>query len=109
MSMWRNSVILLIAVIVTAMAVINVRYHVRTLTVQLEQAREQEQQLQIEWSTRQVQQVSAAKNDRIAEMVTSQGMERVDPSSTYYMKPKAAANATNAPSTTPNPPTQAAP
>ena len=88
MSMWRNSVILLIAVIVTAMVVINVRYHVRTLTVQLEQAREQEQQLQIEWSTRQVQQVSAAKNDRIAEIVAGQGMERVDPSSTYYMTPK---------------------
>ena len=89
MSMWRNSVILLIAVIAVAMAVINVRYHVRTLTVQLEQVREQEQQLQTEWSTRQVQQVSAAKNDRIAEIVVGQGMERVNPSSTYYMTPKA--------------------
>ena len=107
--MWRNSVVLLIAVIAAAMAVINVRYHVRTLTVQLEQARDQEQQLQIEWSTRQVQQVSAAKNDRIAEMVTSQGMERVDPSSTYYMKPKDLPNTPNAPSTTPNSPGQAAP
>ena len=89
MSMWRNSVILLIAVIAAAMAVINVRYRVRTLTVQLEQVREQEQQLQTEWSTRQVQQVSAAKNDRIAEIVVGQGMERVNPSSTYYMTPKA--------------------
>lgn len=88
MSMWRNSVILLIAVIAAAMAVINVRYRVRTLTVQLEQVREQEQQLQTEWSTRQVQQVSAAKNDRIAEIVAGQGMERVNPSSTYYMTPK---------------------
>ena len=88
MSMWRNSVILLIAVVAAAMAVIDVRYRERTLTVQLEQAREQEQQLQIEWSTRQVQQVSAAKNDRIAEIVAGQGMERVNPSSTYYMTPK---------------------
>lgn len=88
MSMWRNSVILLIAVIAAAMAVINVRYRVRTLTVQLEQVREQEQQLQTEWSTRQVQQVSATKNDRIAEIVSGQGMERVNPSSTYYMTPK---------------------
>lgn len=90
MSVWRNSIILLIAVIAAAMAVINVRYRVRMLTVQLEQVREQEQQLQIEWSTRQVQQVSAAKNDRIAEIVAGQGMERVNPSSTYYMTPKAA-------------------
>ena len=87
MSMWRNSVILLIAVVAAAMAVIDVRYRVRTLTVQLEQAREQEQQLQIEWSTRQVQQVSAAKNDRIAQQVIKQNIQHVDPSLTYYMTP----------------------
>ncbi len=91
--MWRKSMVLLIAVIASAMAVINVRYQVRTLTVQLEKARDQEQQLQVEWSARQVQQVSATKNDRIAEMVAQQGMQRVDPSVTYYMTPKSADNA----------------
>ena len=92
MSMWRNSVVLLMMVVAVAMAVINARYQVRTLTVKLEQAREQEQQLQVEWSARQVQQVSAAKNDRIAEIVAGQGMERVDPSTTYYMTPKTPAS-----------------
>ena len=87
---WRSSIVLLSAVIVMAMMVINVRHQSRVLNTQLEQARAYEQQLQIEWSTRQVQQVSAAKNDRIAEIVAGQGMERVNPSSTYYMTPKAA-------------------
>lgn len=87
MSMWRNSMILLMMVVAVAMAVINVRHQVRRNNVQLEQARTQEQQLQVEWSARQVQQVSAAKNDRIAQAVVNQGMQRVDPSMTYYMTP----------------------
>ena len=90
MSMWRNSMILLMMVVAVAMAVINVRHQVRRNNVQLEQARTQEQQLQVEWSARQVQQVSAAKNDRIAQAVVNQGMQRVDPSMTYYMTPGAA-------------------
>lgn len=57
---WRGSIILLSAVIVMAMMVVNVRHQARVLTVQLEQARAYEQQLQVEWSTRQVQQVAAA-------------------------------------------------
>ena len=86
---WRGSIILLSAVIVMAMMVVNVRHQARVLTVQLEQARAYEQQLQVEWSTRQVQQVSAAKNDKIAELVGRQDMQRVDPSVTYYMNPNA--------------------
>ena len=85
---WRSSIVLLSAVIVMAMMVINVRHQSRVLNTQLEQARAHEQQLQIEWSTRQVQQVSAAKNDKIAEVVSRQDMQRVDPSVTYYMTPK---------------------
>lgn len=84
---WRGSIILLSAVIVMAMMVVNVRHQARVLTVELEQARAYEQQLQVEWSTRQVQQVSAAKNDKIAEVVSRQDMQRVDPSVTYYMTP----------------------
>lgn len=101
---WRSSILLLSAVIVMAMLVINTRHQARVLTVQLEQARAYEQQLQVEWSTRQVQQVSAAKNDKIAEVVSRQDMQRVDPSVTFYMTPKLngtagvanAANVTNA-------------
>ena len=85
---WRSSIVLLSAVIVMAMLVINVRHQSRVFNTQLEQARAHEQQLQIEWSTRQVQQVSAAKNDKIAEVVSRQDMQRVDPSVTYYMTPK---------------------
>ena len=85
---WRSSIVLLSAVIVMAMMVINVRHQARVLNTQLEQARAYEQQLQVEWSTRQVQQVSAAKNDKIAEVVSRQDMQRVDPSVTYYMTPK---------------------
>lgn len=88
---WRSSIVLLSAVIVMAMMVINVRHQSRVLNTQLEQARAYEQQLQIEWSTRQVQQVSAAKNDKIAEVVSRQDMQRVDPSVTYYMTPKTSA------------------
>ena len=84
---WRGSIILLSAVIVMAMMVVNVRHQARVLTVELEKARAYEQQLQVEWSTRQVQQVSAAKNDKIAEVVSRQDMQRVDPSVTYYMTP----------------------
>ena len=91
---WRSSIVLLSAVIVMAMMVINVRHQARVLNTQLEQARAYEQQLQVEWSTRQVQQVSAAKNDKIAEVVSRQDMQRVDPSVTYYMTPKT--NGTNA-------------
>lgn len=85
---WRSSIVLLSAVIVMAMMVINVRHQSRVFNTQLEQARAHEQQLQIEWSTRQVQQVSAAKNDKIADLVSRQDMQRVDPSVTYYMTPK---------------------
>lgn len=97
---WRGSIILLSAVIVMAMMVVNVRHQARVLTVQLEQARAYEQQLQVEWSTRQVQQVAAAKNDKIADEVSRQDMQRVDPSVTYYMTPNAtgaSGNATNSP------------
>ncbi len=85
---WRSSIVLLSAVIVMAMLVINVRHQGRVLNTELEKARAYEQQLQVEWSTRQVQQVSAAKNDKIAEVVSRQDMQRVDPSVTYYMTPK---------------------
>ena len=102
---WRSSIVLLSAVIVMAMMVINVRHQARSLTVQLEQARAQEQQLQVEWSTRQVQQVAAAKNDKIAEEVSRQDMQRVDPSVTFYMTPNNASAANNSavasPSATP--------
>lgn len=98
---WRSSIVLLSAVIVMAMMVINVRHQSRVLNTQLEQARAHEQQLQIEWSTRQVQQVSAAKNDKIAEVVGRQDMRRVDPSVTYYMTPKAATADAGAAATAP--------
>lgn len=99
---WRSSIVLLSAVIVMAMMVINVRHQGRVLNTELEKARAYEQQLQVEWSTRQVQQVSAAKNDKIAEVVSRQDMQRVDPSVTYYMTPKTtAANAGAATSPTP--------
>ena len=98
---WRSSIVLLSAVIVMAMMVINVRHQSRVLNTQLEQARAHEPQLQIEWSTRQVQQVSAAKNDKIAEVVSRQDMQRVDPSVTYYMTPKAATADAGAAATAP--------
>jgi len=88
---WRTTLILLTAVIACAMAVVNVRYQTRNLNSVLEKARQQEQQLQVEWSTWQVQQVAASKNDRIASLVIKQDMQRVDPSVTYYMTPTPAA------------------
>lgn len=91
--MWRKSIVLLIALIMVTVAVVNVRYETRSINAQLEKARETEQQLQAEWNTYQVQQVSATKNDRIAELVTRQGMQRVDPTVTYYMTPNGSGNA----------------
>lgn len=84
---WRTTLLLLTAVIACAMAVVNVRYQSRSLNSALEKVRQQEQQLQVEWSTWQVQQVAASKNDRIASLVAKQDMQRVDPSVTYYMTP----------------------
>lgn len=78
---------MLIAVIACAMAVVNVRYAGRSTTIALEKARAQEQQLQVEWGAWQVQQVAASKNDRIAQQVEKQSMQRVDPSVTYYLTP----------------------
>jgi cell division protein FtsL len=88
---WRTTLLLLTAVIACAMAVVNVRYQSRSLSSALEKVRQQEQQLQVEWSTWQVQQVAASKNDRIASLVAKQDMQRVDPSVTYYMTPASVA------------------
>ena len=96
---WRTTLSLLIAVIVCAMFVVNVRYQSRALNTQLEKVRQQEQQLQVEWSTWQVQQVAASKNDRIAQQVSKQDMQRVDPSVTYYMTPISPAQIKPAPPT----------
>lgn len=89
MSIGRSSMILLVLVVTMSIAVINVRHQARTLTTQLEQARTYEQQMLSEYSTRQVQQVAAAKNDKVFEEMTQQGMQRVNPSMTYYMTPTA--------------------
>jgi cell division protein FtsL len=88
---WRTTLLLLAAVIACAMAVVNVRYQSRSLNSDLEKVRQQEQKLQVEWSTWQVQQVAASKNDRIANLVTKQDMQQVDPSVTYYMTPASTA------------------
>ena len=82
-----RTILLLGLTVACAMAVVNVRYQARSLVKDLEKARQQEQQLQVEWSTKQVQQVAAAKNDRIAQQVIKQNMQHVDPSLTYYMTP----------------------
>ncbi|MGL4768521.1 MAG: cell division protein FtsL [Formosimonas sp.] len=85
-----RTIFLLGLAIVCAMAVVNVRYQARTLVKTLDKARQQEQQLQVEWGAQQVQQVAASKNDRIAQQVAKQNMQRVDPSMTHYLTPKVA-------------------
>lgn len=85
---WRSTILMLVAVIACAMAVVNVRYASRSATIALEKARAQEQQLQVDWGAWQVQQVAASKNDRIAQQVSKQNMQRVDPSRTHYLTPK---------------------
>ncbi|TDR30830.1 cell division protein FtsL [Hydromonas duriensis] len=82
---WRSTIFLLVLVVACAMAVVNVRYQARSAVVELEKARQQEQQLQVEWGALQVQQVAASKNDRIAEQVAKQNMQRVNPSITRYL------------------------
>ena len=82
---WRSTILLLGLVIACAMAVVNVRYQARSAVISLEKTRQQEQQLQVEWSTLQVQQVAASKNDHIAEQVAKQNMQRVNPSVTHYL------------------------
>ena len=84
---WRSTIFLLVLVIACAMAVVNVRYQARSAVVALEKVRQQEQQLQVEWSTLQVQQVAASKNDHIADQVAKQSMQRVNPSITHYLMP----------------------
>ena len=84
---WRSSILLLVMVVACAMAVVDVRYQARRAVVELEKTRLQEQQLQVEWSTWQVQQVAASKNDRIADLVAKQNMQRVNPSVTRYLMP----------------------
>lgn len=83
----RRTVFMLGLTIVCAMAVVSVRYQERSLVKILESARSQEQQLHVELGSKQVQQVAASKNDRIAGQVAKQNMHHVDPSSTYYMTP----------------------
>ena len=83
-----RTILLLVLTVACAMAVVSVRYESRSLVKNLEKARQYEQQLQVEWSTKQVQQVAASKNDRIAQQVVKQNMQHVDPSLTYYMTPK---------------------
>ena len=82
-----RTILLLGLTIACAMAVVNVRYEARSLVKKLDKARQQEQQLQVEWGAKQVQQVAASKNDRIAQQVAKQDMQHVDPSLTYYMTP----------------------
>jgi cell division protein FtsL len=84
-----RTMLLLGLTVACAMAVVSVRYQARSLVKDLEKARQHEQQLQVEWSTKQVQQVAASKNDRIAQQVAKQNMQHVDPSLTYYMTPNA--------------------
>lgn len=88
---WRSSIFLLILVVACAIAVVDVRYQARRSIADLEKARAQEQQLQVEWSTWQVQQVAASKNDRIADLVAKQNMQRVNPSVTRYLMPDGSA------------------
>lgn len=83
----RRTIFLLALTVACAMAVVNVRYQARSLIKDLEKARQQEQQLQVEWGSKQVQQVAASKNDSIAQQVIEQNMQHVDPSVTYYMTP----------------------
>lgn len=86
MNIWKI-ICMLVVTLLTCLAVISVRFEERNLAKTLEKAREQERLLQIEWSVKQVQQVAASKNDRIAEQVMKQNMQNVDPSLTYYVKP----------------------
>lgn len=82
-----RTILLLGMTVVCAMAVVSVRFQERSLVKTLEKARFQEQQLHVEWGSKQVQQVAASKNDRIVQQVATQNMQHVNPSSTYYMTP----------------------
>lgn len=82
-----RTVFMLGLTVVCAMAAVNARFQERSLVKVLEKARFQEQQLHVEWGSKQVQQVAVSKNDRIVAQVARQNMQHVNPSSTYYMTP----------------------
>lgn len=82
----RMAIPLLLALVICALILVNTQYQARHLFIELERARTQARQLEVEWSQLQLDQSNLGKHERIQfSAIKDLNMVPVTPDRTQYL------------------------